>query len=391
MTALVKIKRKPPAALRPVKFRHFYQFVNDLDDLSGHYEWLRECYRDMNREIPAIGAVEEAHNNFKSEIEDCREGMRRYNRDGDGDARYDDDGELTFEYASQRLGMMLKGWTNATFPSEEAAKEWAQMLVEHVLARNPTACELESACRKLIDNGKPFRPEIPEILAVLKAEQSIWFERKRAIRDVESVYKLVIEAIPKAKAAAEKHKADEEAKAARYRAATEASFARRRLEAEVEAACKEAEAEEALWKAEEKYEASRRSTGHAYYAQYVWLKEALKDVKSGFKRDEHVISCAIGLYEERRKLRAWEREAELEALRQRDHEALSQHAYSTGENDALNPPSTLEGLLKLNAANYSRAESYLVSYALGVFEMRRELRAWRQAWARSKYGLPIWA
>src|SRR5262252_1472920 len=49
MTALVKIKRKPPAALRPVKFRHFYQFVNDLVDLIEHYNWLRDCYRNMDR------------------------------------------------------------------------------------------------------------------------------------------------------------------------------------------------------------------------------------------------------------------------------------------------------------------------------------------------------
>jgi hypothetical protein len=260
-------------------------------------------------------------------------------------------------------------------------------MVQHVLAQEPSAAVLESACRNLIDEGKPFAPQTGEVVRAVKAEIDAWRPRKGAIRNIESVYQEIIEEIPKAKAAAEKRKAEAEANAARKRAESEAAAARWRAEQEAEAACKQAEAEEARWKAEEEGEGLRYSLGQYHARKHVTLQAALKEFKNQFTRHTYVISCAIGVFDERRKLRAWERESEAE-----QHEALmSECIYNAGGNGALNRSSTLEGLLKDGVAQYSRTESWLVSYALGVFEMRRDLCAWRQGWTRGRFGLPIWA
>jgi hypothetical protein len=374
---------KPPTVWKPVKFRHFLQFIDDLDVLVEYFDQLQTTSHTIRAggHIPEVEEVNCDHNDYEELIERCRESMRRYDRDGDDDQRYDQDDDLTFEHASKRLALMMDAWSNTSkFEDDDAAARFGETMVQHVLAQEPSAAVLESACRRLIDEGKPYTPQTGEVVRAIKAEIDAWRPRKWALRNVDHVYQEIIDAIPKAKAAAEKRKIE---------AATAA--ARRKIEAEADAACKEAQAEEERWKAEEEYEAMRRCSGRTYYAQHVALQAALKEIKSSYARDMHVVSCAIGLFDERRKLRAWEREAECEALRRRDDEAFSQYAYSAGENDALNSSSTLEGLLEDNAANYSRAESYLVSYALGVFEMRRELRAWRQAWARSKYGIPIWS
>jgi hypothetical protein len=381
---------KPPTVWKPVKFKHFLQFVADLDALVDHYDELLETKRAINMggDIPEfLGNL--THDEYTELIESCRESMRRYDRDGDNDPRYDEDGDLTFEYASKRLGAMMDNWLNTKFEDEDAAARFGQSMVEHVLAHNPTAAELESACRKLVDCSKPFTPNTGEVVRAVKAENEAWEPRKSALRNVERLYKEVVEAIPKAKAAVEKRKAEEKAKAARHQAENEAYFARKRIEAEAEAACKQAEAEDVRWKFQAEHEASRRSLGQVCaHADRLALKDSLKmTLALAFGSDIDMISLAIGFFEERRKTRAWESEAE----RQRDDEAHSQHAYDAGGNAALNQSSTLEGLLEYNAVNYSQVELCRVSYALGVFEMRRELLAWRQAWARGKFGLPIWA
>jgi len=53
------------------------------------------------------------------------------------------------------------------------------MMVKHVLAREPSAGELESTCRALVERDKPFIPEIAELIAVLRQQQALWSQRKR--------------------------------------------------------------------------------------------------------------------------------------------------------------------------------------------------------------------
>jgi hypothetical protein len=385
---------KPPTVWKPVKFKHFLQFVTDLDILVEYYDELLETKRaiymggDIPESLESLGSL--SHDEYTEIIESCRESMRRYDRDGDNDPRYDEDGDLTFEYASKRLGAMMDNWLNTKFEDEDAAARFGQSMVEHVLAHNPTAAELESACRKLVDRSKPFTPNTGEVVRAVKAEKEAWEPRKSTLRNVERLYKEVVEAIPKAKAAAEKRKAEAEAKAARYRAETEASCARRRIEAEAEAACKQAEAEEARWKSQEVGEAMLHGIGQQSAREHVALQDSLKKIKNAFTTGELIamVSCAIGLFEERRKLRAWERETEAEL----EAEMRVQDFYNYGGTAALKSLRSLEDGLKAGAAwTAVFDDACRVSFALGLFEMRRELCAWRQGWARNRFGLPIWA
>jgi hypothetical protein len=401
---------KPPTFWEPVKFRHFLQFVDDLDALVEYFDGLMATRYTIitGGHVPEVENVEAEHNEYTELIGRCRESMRRYDRDGDNDPRYDEDDDLTFEYVSKRLAMMMDGWSNTSkFEDDEAAARFGQTMVQHVLAQEPSAASLESACRKLIDEGKPFAPQTGEVVRAVKAEIDAWRPRKRAIREVEGLYAKIIEEIPKAKAAAENRKAEAEANAARRRAESEAAAARWRAEQEARRKLEEEVA--ALIKAEELADQvdsllnEADNAGRIQGARRVPLEYQLKEGWEWYVmmpsldsaelgvEESCFLSFAIGLFDQRRKARAWECvvEAELEALA---IERNLQCAYDHGGDCALDTSSTLEALLKqcIWGPSYSIGELCRVSYALGVFEMRRELLAWRQAWARSKYGIPIW-
>jgi hypothetical protein len=267
--------------------------------------------------------------------------MRRYDYDGDNDPRYDEDGDLTFEHTSMRLLVMLEAWPNRSkdFPDNEegraAAKRWLRMLVEFVLEQEPSAAELEAMCRKLINgNGaKPFPPQITEIIAKLKAEKESWEPRKWAIGNVNRVYHELIEAIPRAKARAEKakieaakRKAEEEAAAALLRAKNQALCDRQKAEDE---ARKEAEFfHELEQKTEDQievaYEWGRKVTirspsmpikNQMFWCNLVYgnnLNRELCELGVGVA-EQCMVAFAVGLFEKRRELRVWESAIEADA------------------------------------------------------------------------------
>lgn len=185
-------------------FKAFNKFVEKLDELVDYHEELQKTARRVRYgnepdDIPADGdLIDEEW--VREDIETCREGFRRFNRDGDDDPRYDDEGSLTFQHASVRLGMLISSFANSKPGSPEI---FARMLAHHVLWLEPTACELESTCRELIDRGKPFAPEIPEVLSQLRSEQSKWSRRRHALDQVDALRREIIAAIPQAKAEAE--------------------------------------------------------------------------------------------------------------------------------------------------------------------------------------------
>jgi hypothetical protein len=305
----------------PKWLKRFNQFVDDLDALVEYYNELQETRRMTGGAIPNVEDVREKHERQKKLIDDCRAGRRLYDRNGEDDLRYDDEGDLKIEYATARLCWMLdRGWPDHTKRferhenPEQAAAEWCETLVEFVLARDTTAVELESVIVRLIDAGKPFPPQIQDVMPVLKAEQEAWEPRKNAIRHVDMIYQWLIKEIPEAEAAAEKRKAEEEAKAARYRAETEAFIARQKIQAEADAACKQAEA----WEAEEKDHAEFLDHGRRFAAYP--LEDSLKEMGRvlGGKMDDFLmfISGAIGLFEARREMRAWQRDSERELERE---------------------------------------------------------------------------
>src|SRR5262249_2637306 len=159
-------------------FRYFYQFVDDLDELREYADRLlgmRFSVASLNGEIPNVDDVKREHERHAGMIASCKESMRRYDCDGDDDPRYDEDGDLSFDYVAQRLAAMMDAWSNAPkFEDEDAAARFGRTMVEHVLALEPSAAVLESACRKLVDHGGEFSPVTPRVVAMVRAEKEIW-------------------------------------------------------------------------------------------------------------------------------------------------------------------------------------------------------------------------
>jgi hypothetical protein len=93
---------KPPTVWKPVRLSHFIEFAADLDLLVEFYESLRDVIRSIRSdEVPEIDDLTiDYDETYQPIIADCRESMRRYDRDGDDDPRYDEDGDLTFEHTA---------------------------------------------------------------------------------------------------------------------------------------------------------------------------------------------------------------------------------------------------------------------------------------------------
>jgi hypothetical protein len=179
---LVAIKRSAtlPAVQSPRKWKDFDQFVRDADALVEQIDAADAVVTKINSGKKALHDWTKLHNEEKLAklIEDVREGLRVHDRNDDDDRRYEVDGDLCRKFTSERLGVMVSSYANA---KPATPKVYGRMLLEHVLSKDPTACELESTCRKLVEREKPFIPEIGEVIAMLKSEQQLWERRRDAV------------------------------------------------------------------------------------------------------------------------------------------------------------------------------------------------------------------
>jgi hypothetical protein len=339
MNALVPNGGGLPAIWKPVKPTHFYKFTRDADFVVQYFDELLEVIRELRSGgLPMVGHLDDPEQ--IEMVDDCLESLRRYDRDGKDDPRYDEDGDLTSAHVSDRLAMMLAAWTSKPkFEAPKQAERWMMIMIQHVMALEPSAVELEAACRRLIDEGKPFCPETPEVIKALKAEQKAWEPRKQAICNTKRLIEEIREEIPKAKARAEKakieaekRKAEEEAAAARYRAQTEAAIARRKAEEEAEFFRElERKVDEQIKKAYaygRDIKFSKEAAGleaQLDFARtwYMRLPFPPDGLPSGFKpalrelgmsvAEQCVIAFALGVFETRRRKRVWESAIEAEA------------------------------------------------------------------------------
>jgi hypothetical protein len=168
---------------------------------------LAQC-TDPDR-IPPADTYEADGEWLHAQLTRSREGYKRFDRDGDDDARYDEEGDITFQHLSGRLGFLVGSFANA---KPASPKVFASMLAHHVLAVEPTVCELESACRALVERPKPFLTEVGEVVAAVRSEKTKWAARRRAFDRVDELRRKIITAIPKAKARAEEAVKEEAAR-----------------------------------------------------------------------------------------------------------------------------------------------------------------------------------
>jgi hypothetical protein len=241
---------------------------------------------------------------------------------------------------AQRVALQVAGlYADYNLADDEAGQIRATVMVEDIKAARPSAPALESTCREVrrTENYIKFPPKVREVRELLAKHEDAWADRHPDNIDPENTKAELREVLAKAKQALIVQ--EEKARVA------EAELARREAE---RVAAAEAEAER------RKVEQARRNAE----------LEELNARRVAEAEGQRATEAAIAL-------------------------CVENH----GGTAALNSHSAaLEGLLgSLDASQYTGADVYRVSYALGVFEMRRELRAWEQAWARNRFGLPIWA
>jgi hypothetical protein len=188
-------------------FKAFNKFVETLDELVEYHDDLKQIATELDvahhldpDDIPSADRFKRDKEWLQDDLNRCREAFRRFDQDGASDERYDDEGNITFQSVSVRLGALVGSFANAKPGSPEV---FGRMLAHHVLAIEPTVCELESACRALVERDKPFFPEITEIMAALRSEKPKWLRRRYAFKQVDELRRKIITAIPKAKAIAE--------------------------------------------------------------------------------------------------------------------------------------------------------------------------------------------
>jgi hypothetical protein len=313
MSNIIKSGGPPnlPTIWNPVKFRHFYQFVDDIDDLRKYADGLlgtRSMLANRYGHIPEVEDVKCKREGYTELIESCRESMRRYDYDGENDPRYDEDGDLSFDYVAQRLAAMMDAWSNTPkFEDEDAAARFGRIMVEHVLALEPSAAVLESACRKLIDHGGEFSPVTPQVVAMVRAEKEVWQPRKQALDDISWAYQDIIEQIPKAKAAAERRRAEEAEAAARQHAE---AAAQREVDEAIAAEQKAVRIADELYDAEERGRTNNYCYDWSIDLQFTdgrnwYVDDPSDDVRKLDIGEKCYLSFAIGVVETRRKFHIW--------------------------------------------------------------------------------------
>jgi hypothetical protein len=172
-----------PSLPSPKEWKAFDRFVADCDKLVEHDEWLCSIDRNLDKVggyLPEIETIKRKHEGYRRILKDCTEGLRRFDhaRDDDGnsiDSRYDRDGALTTEYVTTRLVVLA-----ACYPSPPEPL-FSAMLLLHVMALEPSAAELESACRRLVERENKAFLHIGDVTATLKAEREIWGNRRATI------------------------------------------------------------------------------------------------------------------------------------------------------------------------------------------------------------------
>lgn len=91
------------------------------------------------------------------------------------------DWQITRRVVSEQVGALLGSFPNAV---PHAPKVYTTMLIEEIIAANPSALALESACRE-IRRSKTFAPAIAEVLALLREHEERWNDQRHWITELD--------------------------------------------------------------------------------------------------------------------------------------------------------------------------------------------------------------
>jgi hypothetical protein len=89
--------------------------------------------------------------------------------------------QITRRVVAEEVAMLIGSFPNA---NPTSPKVYVRMLIEEIMAANPSFVALEGTCREL-RRTKTFAPTIAEVLEVLRKQEECWSEQHGYILDLE--------------------------------------------------------------------------------------------------------------------------------------------------------------------------------------------------------------
>lgn len=113
------------------------------------------------------------------------------------DSWYNDDAGPVYSEVARMITVLMGSFPTSKIPEPEI---FVRVLLDDVMALEPSFVELESTCRHLRQTQK-FMPSISEVVGTLKEQQNLWCRRGRVVEFAEENYIDLCAEIARAKAA----------------------------------------------------------------------------------------------------------------------------------------------------------------------------------------------
>jgi hypothetical protein len=203
-TALEAVKSSPklPAPKPQRDYSSFDEFVANADQLVRfsqtvwkqlglleiEFDWLdasdRHVYlpfakEELKRAKNSLGFAKDVlgqHARARKRLADFRRDEKWYDRkelyEVTGTGKHQRR-KLSRRVVTEQIALLLASFQNSR---PGTPKAFSRMLIEEVYAKNPNACVLESACRR-VRREKDFPPSIAEVLKAIDKESEAWCDR----------------------------------------------------------------------------------------------------------------------------------------------------------------------------------------------------------------------
>jgi hypothetical protein len=110
---------------------------------------------------------------------------------------WDDNDEVQQSEIAMMVAKLVGSFPTSNIPDP---KVFVRVLIEDVMAYNPSFVVLDDACRKLRTEQK-FMPSIAEVVAEIERQDRTWFKRSFALVGIESRYEELVKLIAKSEVA----------------------------------------------------------------------------------------------------------------------------------------------------------------------------------------------
>jgi vacuolar-type H+-ATPase subunit I/STV1 len=178
-----KVVTQMPVKSLVKPYRAFDEFVKQAQMLVSTYRALDSAVHDIYPHCPSE-RLPKAETLLESYDRSDRKRIERFEgacREFNPDEAYDEDYQITKAQVSKHVSLLVGSFPNANPADPEV---YTKMLIEEIMAAEPSVVSLESACRSIRRSAK-FLPTISEVLEALKEESKTWTKCWEAIECID--------------------------------------------------------------------------------------------------------------------------------------------------------------------------------------------------------------